>query len=452
MQKSFTPELTKRIMRSLKEVNAAFDELYPGDSLSRQPVHTVYGGAHIFSADVAQKLGRSALAALREYAPSAESFGKAIGLRGKASEQKILYRRIIQKLEEEPVEDFRIDFEDGYGIRPDEEEDRHAEFTAVEMARGMSETLLPPFVGIRIKPVTEEHKARSIRTLDIFVSALLDISGGKLPYNFVVTLPKVTTSEQVAALVNLLEELELRNHLQPGLLKFEIMVETPQSLINNRGECPLFSIVQAGNGRCIAAHLGVYDYAASLDITAGYQTMDNDLSDFARHTMKVALAGTGIWISDSATNVLPVGPHRIGKTGKPLTAKQKEENREAVYGAWRLAFGHITHSLENGYYQGWDLHPAQLPVRYAAVFSFFRSQLAAMSLRLKSFVEKAGQATLIGNTMDDAATGQGLLNFFLRGISCGAISEKEACATGLSIEELQTRSISKILRIRKKLE
>lgn len=438
-------------LNTLRVANSAFNQLYPGDSPSRQPVHTVYGGAQIFKADSAQKLGGMALQSLREYAPNASTFAKTLGLKGMALEDKLVYNRIVDKLNTEPVEDFRIDFEDGYGNRPDAEEDHHAAFTAEEVVRGMNEGILPPFIGIRLKPFTEDLKTRGTRTLDIFVSTLLDKSAGKLPNNFVVTLPKVTIPEQVTTLADLLELLESKNNLPLNSVRLEIMVETPQSIINSRGECAVPALVVAGKGRCIAAHFGVYDYTASLNITAAYQTMDHPACDFARSMMKVALAGTGVWISDGATNVLPVGPHRIGKNGKPLTAKQKKENREAVHRAWQLAFRHIMHSLRNGYYQGWDLHPAQLPVRYAALFSFFRDGLEVMSHRLKTFVEKAAQATLIGDVMDDAATGQGLLNFFLRGINCGALSEEEALETGLTLEELRTRSFMRILRMREKV-
>jgi hypothetical protein len=84
-------------------------------------------------------------------------------------------------------------------------------------------------------------------------------------------------------------------------------------------------------------------------------------------------------------------------------------------------------------------------VRYAACFAFFLEGLEAASARLKNFIEKAGQATLVGNMFDDAATGQGLLNFFLRAQAGGAIDMAEVAATGLSIEEIQTRSFAKIL-------
>ena len=449
MKTVLTPELIQSVLTNLSNVNSSFAKFYPGDSAICQPVHTVYGGAQIFKADVAKKLGATALNTLREHAPTASTFAKALGLKGKASELTLLYDRIIEKLKQEPVEDFRIDFEDGYGNRPDAEEDGHAEFAAGEVARGKAEGTLPPFIGIRIKPFTEELKARSIRTLGIFVSSLVEKTRGALPQNFVVTLPKVTMPEQVGALVELFKILELKNNLKSGSLKLEIMIETLQSIINSRGECALPSLVTAAEGRCIAAHFGVYDYTASLNITAKYQTMDHPACDFARHMMKVALAGTGIWLSDGATNIMPVGPHRTAKDGEPLTANQKKENREAVYRAWRLGFEHIMHSLRNGYYQGWDLHPAQLPVRYAAVHTFFRDGLEATSLRLKTFVEKAAQTTLIGDVMDDAATGQGLLNYFLRGINCGAIAEQEALVTGLTLEEIRSRSFLKILQGRK---
>ena len=139
------------------------------------------------------------------------------------------------------------------------------------------------------------------------------------------------------------------------------------------------------------------------------------------------------------------GPHK----GKELTERQKRENVEAVHRAWKLNADHVRHSLRHAYYQGWDLHPAQLPVRYGALYSFFLEGLDAASARLRNFIEKAAQATLVGDVFDDAATGQGLLNYFLRALNCGAIAEAEIAATGLTLEEIQTRSFMKILDGRK---
>ncbi len=407
---------------------------YPGESNRRQAVHTVYGGAHLFKTDSAEKLGAVALRSLEEYAPDAATLAQAVGMTGDQQLAQRVYDRVVEKLRREPVEDFRLDFEDGYGNRADAEEDGHAVSSALEVARGITARSLPPFVGIRIKPLNEDLRARSIRTLDIFVTTLLKETGGKLPDNFVITVPKVQLPAHVTAAARLFEILENKNGLPSGSLKIEPMIETPQAILNERGESALMSLVAAAEGRCGSVHFGVYDYTASCSITAAYQTMGHPACDFARQVMLVSLAGTGIHLSDGATNILPVGPHRA-TANRPLTKMQIEENRTAVHQAWRLGFNDNLHSLRTGFYQGWDLHPAQLVTRYAAVYSFFMEGLEPASNRLKTFVEKAALASLFGDVFDDAATGQGLLNFFLRGIACGAITEEEALATGLTLDE-----------------
>ena len=304
--------------------------------------------------------------------------------------------------------------------------------------------MLPPFLGIRIKPLSRELAPRSIRTLDIFLSTLVEASGGVLPPNFVVTLPKITSRTEVETLVWLFEHLEDRLDLPAGSLRMEIMVETTQSLLDSSGRAMLPRLLDAAAGRMTGAHFGTYDYTANCDITAAYQSMGHPACDFAKHMMKIAFAGTGVALSDGATTIMPVTPHR-----GTLTDAQKAENRAAVHSAWRLHATDVRRSLTGGFYQGWDLHPAQLPTRYGTVFGFFLDGLTAASDRLRNFIDKAAQATLVGDTFDDAATGQGLLNFFLRGISCGAVHEDEATATGLSLEEIRTRSFVKILNGRR---
>ena len=362
-----------------------------------------------------------------------------------------IYTRVQEKLKREPVEDFRIDFEDGYGNRPDAEEDGHAASAATEVVNGMNAGTLPPFIGIRIKPFNEELRARSMRTLDIFVSTLLEKMGGRLPDNFVVTLPKITTPEQVAALADLFDLLEKQSALPSGALKMEMMIETTQSIINSEGRINLPLLLQAARGRCLAAHFGTYDYTASCSITAAHQHMMHPACDFAKHMMQVSFAGTGIWLSDGATNIMPVAPRRAAE-GKQLTQDQIDENRAVVHRAWKLHYNHIQHSLIDGFYQGWDLHPAQLPTRYAAVYAFFLESLDAASERLRNFVEKAAKATLVGDVFDDAATGQGLLNYFLRAINSGAVTEEEAMKlSSLTHDELRSGSFVRILKARQKL-
>ena len=417
---------------------------YPGDAGARQPVHTVYGGAHLFRADSARRLGQLALAALAEYAADAPALAEALGMAPELA--KRVWPRVDEKLRREAVEDFRIDFEDGYGNRPDEEEDGHAASAAREVAKGLAEGTLPPFIGIRIKPFSAELAARSVRTLELFLTTLCGETGGRLPANFVVTIPKVMTPLQVAALAELFARFEPRLGLRTGDLRLEIMVETTQSILDEEGRANVRRLADAAGGRCVAAHFGTYDYTASCDITAAHQHMAHPVCDFAKHVMQVALGGSGIWLSDGATNVLPVAPHR----GATLSAAERAANRRVVHAAWRLHSSHVRHSLETGFYQGWDLHPAQLPSRYATLYGFFLEGIEAASERLSNFVGKAAQATLVGDLFDDAATGQGLLNYFLRAMSCGALTEEEAVRrSGLSLDELRGRSFVAILRGRR---
>jgi len=438
---SLTQEELAPVVAQLANENRAFTRTYPGESDRRQAVHTVYGGGHLFKADSTGKLGGVALRSLREYAPDATELTRVLGTDWEPAFAGKIYSRVVEKLTREPIEDFRLDYEDGYGNRSDSEEDGHAAQGAREVAAGLTAGTLPPFLGIRIKPFNEDLRERSIRTLDIFITTLVRETGGKLPDNFVVTLPKVQLAAHVSAAAQLLAVLEKKLGLTVGSIPIEPMIETPQSIIDRHGNCPLLAIVEAGGGRCRSVHFGVYDYTASSGITAAYQKMGHPTCDFARAHMIVSLAGTGVHLSDGATNILPVGPHR----GAELTQEQVHLNHAAVHGAWRMGFEDNLHSLRNGIYQGWDLHPAQVVTRYAAVYSFFLEGLEAASGRLKAFVEKAALASLFGDVFDDAATGQGLLNFFLRGIACGAITEAEALETGLTLEEIRSRSFYKIL-------
>jgi citrate lyase beta subunit len=362
---SFAPDIDER----LRAANKVFDARFPGEPAGRQPIHVVYGGAHLFKHDLAQNLP-----------PGIDIYG-----------------RVIEKLKREPVEDLRLDFEDGYGVRSSAEEDGHAISAAAEVAKGLVANTLPPFIGIRIKPFTEALRERGMRTLEMFLTAL-----GPLPPNFVVTYPKAVMPQQVTALADIFDDLEARLRLPSGALKMELMIETTQSIP------VLLDLLHAARGRCVAAHFGTYDYTASCGITAAHQHMLHPACDYARNAMQVAYAGTGIRLSDGATNILPVG-----------------QAADAVHRAWKLHYDHIRHSLACGFYQGWDLHPAQLPTRYAAVYAFFREGLTESTERLRNFMAKSEQATLVGTVFDDAATGLGLINYFNRALHCGAIRREE---------------------------
>ncbi len=474
MNFSITDQDKTALLTQLQAANLKFQKTYPGDKPDRQAVHTVYGGANLFKSDTTVKMGEIALRNLNTYAPNFVVLANVLELDGyqhlphlekdiealtakldaiTEAERKTeaawlsysVYNKIIKKLKAEAIEDFRIDFEDGFGNRPDDEEDATAVTAANELAIAMKNKTISPFIGIRIKPFTEDLKYRGVRTLDIFLTTLLKQTNGVLPENFVVMLPKVTIPEQVITLVRLFEIIEKQNGLQPGSLKMETMVEATQIVMDEEGRNPLMRIVRAGEGRLIAAHFGTYDYTASCGITAKYQTMAHSVCDFAHHVTKVALGSTGIFLSDGATNVMPIGPHR----GDNLSYEQLSENRASVHNAWRIGFKHTTHSLINGLYQGWDLNPAQVPMRYAATYNFFLSSYDDAAFRLKTFVDRAAISTLTGDIFDDAATGQGLLNFFLKAMNCGAITEEEALVTGLTIDEIHSRSFYRILEGRR---
>ena len=261
--------------------------------------------------------------------------------------------------------------------------------------RGLAAGTLPAFLGIRVKPFNAEWKGRALRTLRIFLEAV-----GRLPENFVVVLPKITAVEQVSALVEALADF-------PGV-RVELMVETPEAVLLGS------KLVEAARGRCSAVHFGAYDYTASLGITASRQSLTHPACDFARSMMQVQLAGSGVWLVDGGTNVLP-----------------------SAKGGWKLHYDNVRHALDRGFYQGWDLHPAQLPARFAAVYSFFLEGLEAASVRLRNFVAQAARSTEVAGVFDDAATGRGLVNYFLLGVNCGAILAGEILGlTGLTMEQL----------------
>jgi hypothetical protein len=131
--------------------------------------------------------------------------------------------------------------------------------------------------------------------------------------------------------------------------------------------------------------------------------------------MQVAAAGTGVRLSDGSSNVLPVG------------------TRQEVVGAWRLHAGLVRRSLERGFYQGWDLHPAQLVSRYAATYAFYREGLSAAADRLRAYTERAAAG------LEEPATGRALAGYLSRGLDCGAFSDAEVKErTGLDRSELRT--------------
>jgi citrate lyase beta subunit len=406
---SLAGAVSEEISASLAPVDAELERRYPGDPGTRQPVHTVYVPGDAFAAGTLRSWGDQALAALDEHAPDAASFAAVLGLADELAEP--VYSRVRAKLEREPVEDLRVDFEDGYkGTEEDQDAARAARLVADAYKNGTA----APYMGIRMKCMESPVRDRGIRTLDIFLTGLMEAGG--LPDGLVLTLPKVTYAEQVTAMVRLLEEFEKARGLAPGRIGFEIQIETSQSILATDGTATVARMIQAAEGRATGLHYGTFDYSACLGVSAAYQASDHPAADHAKAIMQVAAAGTGVRVSDGSTNVLPVG------------------TTENVHEAWKLHYGLTRRALARAYYQGWDMHPGHLPTRYAAVFAFYREGFEAAAKRLAAYANHVD-----GDVMDEPATAKALAGYLLRGLDCGALDPTEVTRlTGLTLARLQS--------------
>ncbi|MYV43356.1 aldolase [Streptomyces sp. SID1328] len=399
-------EVGKEVDGLLAPVDADLALRYPGDPGTRQPVHTVYVPGDVFGAGTVREWGDRALAALDEHAPDAGSFAAVLGLDGELAGP--VYERVRAKLEREPVEDLRVDFEDGYGHRPDAEEDEDA----ARAARLLAEDS-PPYLGVRVKCMEAGVRERGIRTLDVFLTGLM--AAGGLPEGLNLTLPKVTYAEQVAAFARVLDAFERTHGLESGRLGFEIQIETSQAILATDGTATVARMIQAAEGRATGLHYGTFDYSAALGVSAAHQAPDHPAADHAKAVMQVAAAGTGVRVSDGSTNVLPVGP----------TAQ--------VHDAWRLHHRLTRRALARAYHQGWDMHPGHLPTRYAAVFAFYREGFAQAAARLAAYTARTR-----GDVLDEPATARALSGYLLRGLHCGALDSAEVtAASGLGRAELE---------------
>ena len=393
--------LVDRLDASLQQDDALRMARYPGNGTGRQPVHTVYVPADRFTARTVPEWGAAALEAMDRHGPLPGAGLDAVaGL-------------VRDKLVREPIEDLRIDLEDGYGLRADSVEDADVCAAATALADVVTSRAAPPFCGIRVRSFEAPTRRRSVRTLDLFLGTLL--ASAPLPAGFRVTLPKVSSVAQVTVMAELCEALEAAYGQATGALRFEIQVEVPQAILGADGTALVARMLAATAGRCAGLHYGTYDYSAALGIAAPYQSMEHPAADHAKAVMQLAAAGTGIPVSDGSTNVLPVG------------------DTAAVQAAWALHARLVRRSLERAFYQGWDLHPAQLPTRFAATFTFFRDSLAVVAARLRAYVEREETGTA-----DEPATAQALAGYLRRGVDAGAVvAEEVQTLTGLHFDAIE---------------
>ena len=377
--------------RRLAPVDAARIAAYTGERRDRQPVHTCYVPADVAVPGIAQAWGAAALAALDEHGLPDLGLDPAL--------VEAVLPRVRRKLAAEPVEDLRVDAEDGYRGTPEAEDD-DVRRAAVAMSGDVAAGAAPPSVGIRVKSLEAPTRRRGVRSLDLFLGTLRAEGPGRV----VVTLPKVTDVEQVAAFLPVLDALEAAHGI---VVDLELQIETPQAVLGPDGTATLARMVHAAGPRLTGLHYGTYDYSAALGIAAAHQASDHPAADFAKQLMQVAVADTRARAVDGSTNVLPVG------------------SREAVHGAWRLHARLVRRALERGFYQGWDLHPAQLVTRYTATYAFFRAALPAAAGRVTAYLGRAGAGVL-----DEPATARALAGVLLRGLDCGAVDEAEIRSAG----------------------
>lgn len=406
--KRLPPHGHERIAAILRPVDAALDARFPGDSGAPQPIHTAYVSAVVADAGTPATWGGQALGIVERHRQVLLDLGGGPVLGDVAG---VLARG--------PVQDLRIDFEDGYGWRADAAEDADARRAGTTL-RQLSTTLLVN--GVRIKGLTSGERKRAIRTLEL----VLDAAGGP-PGGFVFTVPKLRALEQVHASVALCEELEAVHGLPEGALRFELQIESPQAVVSADGAVTVAKAIHRAHGRCAGLHFGTYDYTASCGVASQFQALDHPAADFAKAVMQVAAAQTGVWVADGSTQVLPVG------------------SDEEVAAALRNHFALVHRALVRGFYQGWDMHGGHLATRWLATFGFFRSALEAAAPRLQAYLQTRGEA---GATADEPATAQALADVVARGVRCGAVSQEQVLAaaplcTAEALGQLRTRALTK---------
>ncbi|WP_165986177.1 DUF6986 family protein [Streptomyces sp. YIM 98790] len=434
---SLAASVRQDVAAMLADTDALLAARYPGDRGGRQPVHTVYVPAGDAGPGTVADWGRRALALLDEHAPGPAALASALDLDPRLAAD--VYPRLRAKLSAEPVEDLRIDFEDGYGRRPDADEDADAARAARLVARACADGTAPPYLGIRPKSLEAGVRDRAIRTLDIFLTGVLEAAGG-LPEGLRLTLPKVSHQDQAAAMARICAAFERARGLPDGRLGFEIQIETAPAVLGPDGAATVARMIGAAGGRVTGLHYGTFDYSAGLGIAAAHQAPDHPAADHAKAVMQTAAAGTGVRLSDGSTNVLP--------SGSPAQ----------VRAAWRLHYGLVRRALVRGYHQGWDMHPGHLPTRYAAGYAFYREGLPPAAARLAAWAggRSAGRGGGNGGdggdvrdggdggqaVLDEPATVRALAGFLLRGLDCGALDPEETTRlSGLSSHDLRSLTL-----------
>lgn len=367
-----------RIDAMLDAVDADLRTRYPGRGDRIQPIHTVYVPADRITAETPREWGTAAAELLDHQRELLTELDTTDALSAVAT-----------RLSTDPIQDLRIDFEDGYGFRDDAQEDHAATAAGRILAEWAKDPDAPASYGIRMKGLAGSERRRALRTLEL----VLDAAGG-VPPGFVFTIPKIRAAEQVAAIVALCQGLERGHGMADGTLRFELQIESPQAIIAADGTAPIARMIGLSAGRCSGLHFGTYDYTAACDVAAPDQALDHPAADYAKAVMQVAAAQTGVWVCDGSTQIVP-----------------DAHPKAALRNHYRL----VARALRRGYYQGWDMHPGHLITRWLATYNFFREAIDVAVPRLTAYLSRRS-----GGVMDEPATAEALAATVLRGLYCGA--------------------------------
>lgn len=405
-----TAGLLESLNATMAEADRRLLGTYPGDDGRPQPVHSVYIPGGTYTVDTPALWGNLALELLETIAQP-RLFSEIMDIPEHLAAEVLT--RVITKLQTDPIEDLRVDFEDGFGHQSDSLEDSTVDETAATFSRAEATDSAPGSWGIRFKSLEAATRARGVRTLTRFLAGVS--KDGILPPSCIVTLPKVTDPSQVEAMTSVCEFVEVSLGLQSGVIRFEIQMETPQSIIGHDGRIVVPALLRAASGRCTSLHYGTYDYTASCGIAAPFQSLDHPASDFAKSIMQVSVADTGVRLSDGATINYPIG------------------TEEQIRHGLRLHSRLVRRSLERGYYQGWDMHPGQLVTRFATNFAFYRQGFVSAAERIARYAENPAASN------DEPATIRALAGFVRRAFHCGAVTAAELeAATGTTPGQLST--------------
>ncbi|WP_131785133.1 DUF6986 family protein [Protofrankia symbiont of Coriaria ruscifolia] len=415
-------DVTAALTAPLAGLDADLAARFPGDSGSSQPVHTCYVPADQVTATVVEDWAAAARAAFDAHAGEPSDLVAATGVPAVLAER--VHAHVRRMLDGSPVADLRVDLEDGYGVRTDDEEDAHALAAAGALRVTAAAGRLPASYGLRPKSLDAAVRARGLRSLDLFLTALA--AGGGAPPGLVITLPKVSAPQQVSVFGDILAELEGRLGLAP--IPLEVQVETPAAVL------ALPAVVAAGRPRLRGLHVGTYDYSAALGVSAEHQAGDHPSVELATALMQLAAAGTGVRVADGSCNLLPVG------------------DRAAVHAGWRRHAELIRRAWMRGLYQGWDLHPAQLVSRHATVAACLLTGLPTALARLSRWAGTAAgpdddpsaafspPATRVsgspGPVADEPATARALAGHVRRALDAGLLDDTHLATAGLTGETI----------------